>query len=275
VGKPWALQQGLEAARGDVVITLDADTRPRPGLCRAVAAALRDVDLVTAGARFVCERLGEWLLHPSMLTSIVYRFGPADADRFPPPRRTLSNGQCVAARRLELLVAGGFARARQHMTDDAALARSLARDGWRVAFVDGGRLLSVRMHASGAEVWHQWGRSIAMADVTHPADQAVNLAVVWLAMAAPLPRVLARRATPIDWLLLAVRLAMLSATTRAYERRSPVYWLSPLADVAVAVRLTLSAVRPTTTWRGRTYTAERPAARVAAERPPAPTAAAR
>src|ERR671936_785598 len=159
---------------------------PRPGLCRALAAALRDADLVTAGARFVCERVGEWLLHPSMLTSIVYRFGPADAERFPPPRRTLSNGQCVAARRLELLGAGGFARARNHMTDDAALARALARDGWRVAFVDGGRLLTVRMHTSGAEVWREWGRSLAMPDVTHAADQAVDPAVVWLAMAVPL-----------------------------------------------------------------------------------------
>ena len=34
VGKPWALQQGLEAAGGDVVVTLDADTRPRAGLVR-------------------------------------------------------------------------------------------------------------------------------------------------------------------------------------------------------------------------------------------------
>src|SRR4051794_19181611 len=28
VGKSWALQQGLEAATGDVVVCLDADTRP-------------------------------------------------------------------------------------------------------------------------------------------------------------------------------------------------------------------------------------------------------
>jgi cellulose synthase/poly-beta-1,6-N-acetylglucosamine synthase-like glycosyltransferase len=35
-----ALQQGLEAATGGVVVSLDADTRPRPGLARAMAALL-------------------------------------------------------------------------------------------------------------------------------------------------------------------------------------------------------------------------------------------
>ena len=41
VGKPWALQQGLEAASGDVVVSLDADTRPSHGLAGALAEALR------------------------------------------------------------------------------------------------------------------------------------------------------------------------------------------------------------------------------------------
>src|SRR3712207_1761493 len=56
VGKPWALQQGLEAASGDVVVTLDADTRPAAGLFGALAAVLeRDADFVSVGPRFVCE----------------------------------------------------------------------------------------------------------------------------------------------------------------------------------------------------------------------------
>jgi len=41
----------------------------------------------------------------------------------------------------------------------------------------------------------------------------------------------------------------------AYTRRGPAYWLSPLADPATAVRLTLSSLRQTRTWRGRTYAA--------------------
>jgi dolichol-phosphate mannosyltransferase len=76
IGKPWALQQGVQEASGDIVICVDADTRPRAGLVRALAAALEDADLVTAGARFVCDTAGERFLHPSMLASLVFRYGP-------------------------------------------------------------------------------------------------------------------------------------------------------------------------------------------------------
>jgi dolichol-phosphate mannosyltransferase len=254
VGKPWALQQGLEAARGEVVVSLDADTRPRPGLAGAMAAALGEADLVTAGARFACDTAGERLLHPAMLATLVYRFGPGDAaGPPPPPARLLANGQCTALRRAEALAAGGYREAAGHMTDDAALARGLARAGWRVAFRDGSALLEVRMHESAREAWREWGRSLALPDVTSPAWQAADLAVVWLTLALPPLRVLARRAGPLDLALLGLRVALLAGLRGSYARRGPAFWLSPLADPAVAVRLTLSALRPTRTWRGRTY----------------------
>jgi dolichol-phosphate mannosyltransferase len=253
VGKPWALQQGLEAATGEVVVSLDADTRPRPGLAGALAEALADADLVTASARFDCATAGERLLHPSMLASLVYRYGPSDADAPVAPSRVVANGQVTAVRRAQLLGAGGYAAAAEHMTDDAALARALAESGWRVKFVDGTALVEVRMYESAGETWREWGRSIALADVTSPAWLAADVAVVWLAMALPVLRVAARRPTRLDLALLALRAALLAPLAGAYTRRGAAFWLSPLADPATAVRLTLSALRPARTWRGRTY----------------------
>jgi dolichol-phosphate mannosyltransferase len=250
IGKPWALQQGLEAATGEIVVALDADTRPRQGLLGALARALDGADLVTAGARFVCETAGERALHPSMLASLVYRYGPADVER---PPRIVANGQVTAVRRRALLDAGGYALAAGHMTDDAALARALAARGWRVAFVDGSALVDVRMYESAAETWREWGRSLALPDVTPPAWQAADLAVVWLAMALPVARAVTGRATRLDAALLALRGALLFPLAGAYARRGFPYWASPLADPATAVRLTLSALRPARTWRGRTY----------------------
>jgi dolichol-phosphate mannosyltransferase len=259
VGKPWALQQGLEAAKGDVVVCLDADTRPRPGLARALAAVLDDgADFVTAGARFVCDTPGERLAHPSLLASLVYRYGPQDTLPPPPPDRRLANGQCTAARRTRLLEAGGYAPAAPHLTDDAAQARALARAGWSVAFRDGAQLVEVRMHASLGELWREWGRTIALTDVTAPTARAVDLATVWLVMALPVARALAGRPTRLDLALLAVRAALTGALAGTYARRGLPFWLSPLADPATAVRLTLSTLRPARAWRGRTYA---PAAR--------------
>jgi dolichol-phosphate mannosyltransferase len=253
VGKPWALQQGLEAARGEIVLALDADTRPRPGLAGAMAAALADADLVTAGCRFVCDAPGERWLHPAMLATLVYRFGPADAEVRVTPARVLANGQCMAVRRRALVSAGGYALAANHMTDDVALARALARRGWRVVFRDGRAVVDVDMHDSGAGVWREWGRSLAMPDATPVRWQAADLAVVWLALALPVLRVAAGRGRLLDRALLAVRGALLAALAPAYARRGLPFWLSPLADPAVAVRLTWSALRPTRRWRGRTY----------------------
>jgi len=166
VGKPWALQQGLEAATGEVVVCLDADTRPRPGLAGALAEELRRADFVTAGARFRCDGAGERLLHPSMLASLVYRYGPADTETPVAPARRLANGQVTAVERERLLEAGGYAAAAGHMTDDAALVRALARAGWTVAFVSAADLVEVRMYASAAETWREWGRSLALPGVT-------------------------------------------------------------------------------------------------------------
>jgi dolichol-phosphate mannosyltransferase len=253
-GKVWALDQGLWAATGDAVVFLDADTRPRPGLVRELVALLGDVDVVTAAPRFECRSAGERLLHPSMAATIPYRTGPGDALGWQPkPGRAMANGQCIAIRRDTLLAAGGWARVREHITEDVALARALRGDGLTIAFVDACDLLEVRMYESARETWVGWSRSLMGADVNSTARRAEDLAVLWLTMALPLPRLLARRASPLDAVLLAVRLAMHAALARSYRPRGAAFWLAPLADVPVMSRLTWSAIRPDRSWRGRTY----------------------
>ena len=253
-GKAHALQQGLEQATGDIVVFLDADTRPRPGLVRELAQRLDDVDLVTAGPRFHCAGYGERLLHPSMGATIPYRLGPGDALNWQPsPSRAFANGQCIAIRRQTLIAAGGWDRVRANMTEDVALARALRGDGLTIAFVDACDLLEVKMYDSARETWGGWSRSLMAPDATTPIRQAEDLALLWLTLALPLPRLLTRRATKLDALLLVVRLAMHAALARGYRPRGAPFWLAPLADVPVMARLTWSAIHPERSWRGRTY----------------------
>ncbi|MEV7804277.1 glycosyltransferase family 2 protein [Microbispora sp. NPDC088329] len=273
VGKQWALHQGMREANGRIVVTLDADTRPRPGLFGALAAALGDHDLVSAGPRFVCDGLAEQALHASFLATLVYRFGPIGPAAPPPPHRVVANGQCLAFRREAMRRAGGFARVSGHMTDDVALARALAADGWRVGFLDAGDLLEVDMHESAGEVWREWGRSLPLRDVTRPVWQAADLAVVWLAAALPALRLAAGRPTRLDLTLLAVRVLLTAALRRSYARPGAGVVLSFLLDPLTAVRLTQATLRPVRTWRNRAYRAY-PACRARRAGDPGPAASA-
>ena len=192
-----------------------------------------------------------------MLATIVYRFGAPGGTVS--ARRAMANGQCLIARRARLVELGGFGVAAGHLTDDIALARGLAAQGASVGFLDGSRLVEVDMHDSVAEVWREWGRSLPMADATPPLQQAADLAVVWLAQALPLPRILAGRGTPLDVALVALRLALGAATAGSYRRPAPLTWAAPLADVPAAARLSWAAVRPVRRWRGREYPSGPPA----------------
>ena len=255
VGKQWALQQGLEVASGEYVLTLDADARPRPGLAGALvaAAAVGPFDLVSAGPRFICDSAAEQGLHAAMLATLVYRFGPIGPARQPRPGRVVINGQCLLARRAGLAAAGGFGPVRGYLTDDIALARELARRGWRIGFLDGRDLLDVDMHASAGEVWREWGRSLPMTDVTSPASQAADLAVLGLTTALPVARLAAGRPTVLDLGLLALRVSLLGPLRRSYASPGPGLYCSPLADVAALIRMTGGTIRPVRSWRGRRY----------------------
>lgn len=253
-GKAWALQQGIEAATGDWVVTLDADTDPDPRLPGALVAraSLDGHDLLTVGGRFRCPTPGARWLHPAMLTTLVYRFGPTGATPRR-PERTMANGQCTVVRRTGFLAGGGMAPVAGHPVEDVALARHLASSGHRVGFLDASDLLTVEMFDSAATTWHGWGRSIALPGVEPRSRQWLDLAVVALTQALPLPRLLRRRADVVDLVLVALRLGTLAGTARAYERTDAAYWASPLADVPATVALGLGVARRRQVWRGRTY----------------------
>lgn len=255
-GKAWALQQGIEAARGELVLHVDADARPAPGLARALVAAATEHgdDVLSAGPAFRCRTRADLVLHPAFLATLPYRYGVGDArGHRPRASRAILNGQCVLLPRARFLAGGGYGRVREHMTEDVALARSLAGAGWAVGFADGAALLEVEMYASARETLTGWGRSIAGADVTPRPWLALDVATLWLTTALPVLRLLGRRTTRADRVLLAVRWLVATELRKTYRPRSALPLLAPLADPLVAARVTLAAVRPARTWRGRRY----------------------
>ncbi len=271
VGKVWALQYGLSLARGDWVLGIDADTTPRPGLVAAVVAAARKggYEVVSFAPRFAGMSALEQWLQPSMLLTLVYRFGAAGASH-PGAGDVLANGQCFLARRAVLIEHGGYELARSSWADDVMLARALARRGISVGFLDGSRLYDVRAYTGAAQMWREWGRSFDLGDATAPGRQWTDIlflalvqAVPWLVLGLAATGILATATLGARWLLgtstilAAIRLLMLVPLAASYERRTLGYWLSPFSDPLAWLRLVLSTIRRPTQWRGRAYAARR------------------
>jgi len=254
-GKTWALQQGLEHAAGDWVVAFDADTRPDPRLPAALVdrCSADGIDLLTVAARFEMPTGATEVLHPAMLTTLVYRFGVPGSSVPLPHGRRLANGQCLVARRTWLLEQGGLESVAGSTVEDVALARHFASRGWKVGFLDASELLATRMYESAGATWSGWGRSLALPGVEPRYRQLLDLFVLFVTLPLPLLRLVSGRADRLDGALLAARLGVLVGTRRVYRAAGPLYWLSPLADIAAFAALAASVFRRTQTWKGRRY----------------------
>jgi dolichol-phosphate mannosyltransferase len=263
-GKAWGLQVGLAASSAATtwLLTIDADVRPRPLLVRSLLAHAARFELSALSVATAQELAGadDGLVHPALLTTLVYRFGiPGQVAHR--PAEVQANGQCMLLRRALLESVGGFRVGRSSRCEDVTLARHLASIGQPIGFFESDGLVSTGMYASGREAWQGWTRSLPLHDRFAGFGTLRGLLEVALVQALPLPLSLLLAALPPDrtrrWalrlnlLLSLVRLGVLAGTARAYLWRPWTYWLSPLLDLPVALALWRSLLRRRHTWRGR------------------------
>lgn len=263
-GKAYGLSVGEAHASSGTrwILTIDADVRPEPLLARSlVAHATREG--IRALSIATLQRLSgpeEGLLHPSMLATLVYRFGiPGYASSS--VNRVQANGQCFLIERAVLQASGGFDGVLDSVCEDVTLARAVAAGGCPVGFYEADGLVTVQMYAGWRDAWENWTRSLPMRDRYAGYSGAVGLAEIALVQALPLYlapwfiRWLGRRhpATLLNVGLLFTRAGVLAGMARAYERRPWTYWLSPLADLPVALRIWSMSRRRRHRWRGRSF----------------------
>lgn len=274
VGRPWALHSGFQASseHSDWILGIDADTIPHPGLvCSLLETATREgYDLITLSPRFILRLPGELWLQPALLMTLVYRFGPA-GETDSSAERVMANGQCFFCRRSLLQSVGGYTSASGSFCDDVTLVRNIAATGAKVGFLDGAKVLKVRMYEGFAETWTEWGRSLDLKDAASTAQVWGDLWFLTMVQGLPLPLLLASalmvaagNTTPValvalglNGFLVAIRVALMAAIAPSYDlAQAPSiqpFWLSPLADPLAVVRIFLSSTRTPTQWRGRIY----------------------
>jgi dolichol-phosphate mannosyltransferase len=272
VGRPWALHNGFLACSAESrwFLGMDADIQPHPELVASLIATAEqeNYDLVSLSPQFLLKYPGECWLQPALLITLLYRSDPAGTYT-EQPERVMANGQCFLCRRSVLAAVNGYSSARSSFCDDVTLARHIAHKGFKVGFLDGSKVLRVRMYEGAKETWQEWGRSLDLKDASTTAQvwgdlwlllsvQGLPLLIILIYSFLPLPPVL-----PIlillrlNLFLLVIRFALLLAIAPAYDRKNAIagwlFWLSPLADPLAVLRIFLSARRTPTEWRGRIY----------------------
>lgn len=268
VGRPWALNYGFFQSdpQYEWVLGLDADTIPQRGLVASILdeAEQNNWDILTLAPQFIVKHPGEQWLQPSLLLTLVYRFGASGDQAQFSEQRVMANGQCFLAKKSVLHSLGGYSSAKSSFCDDVTLVRRAAQQGFRVGFLDGAKLLRVRMYTSMAETWREWGRSLDLKDASTPlatwgdclfltAVQGLPIVVLPFFLVLEPATIVAKLALDLNLGLVLIRWLMLIAIRPSYTDVGLWYWLSPLSDPLAVLRIWLSALAQPKRWRGRVY----------------------
>lgn len=275
-GKAWACHQGANAARGDLLLFVDADTELAPGALGGLLEVYAGTGPGPGGGllsvqpfhvvRRGYEQLSAYFNAVSLLASGA--FGAR------PPRRSMAFGPVLLTSRADWEAVGTHAAVRADVLDDVALARAYDVAGLPVRCLVGGRAARMRMYPAGPrQLVEGWSKNFASgAAATSPvpalavtgwvaAHHAVAVgALTWLVGllgATPadvhVPTAVVASAWALAW-------AGAAAQLRSVLRRigSFAWWtwaLFPVTllafDLVFARSVLLTGVRGSVPWRGR------------------------
>lgn len=165
VGKSWACWQGYRAARGDVLLFTDADTRHDERLLGHALGALHRTGaaLVSVAPRQLMETFWERTVLPHIFLLIAIRFRDLDrVNRATRPRDVIANGQFILMPRAAYEAVDGHRAVRGEIVEDLRLAQHVVASGRRVYIANGERLMATRMYRSLGAIVEGWSKNLAL-----------------------------------------------------------------------------------------------------------------
>jgi chlorobactene glucosyltransferase len=272
-GKSWACHQLADVARGEYLLFTDADTVHQPEtVSSAVAAAQRaGCDLLTLWPFQTTVTFAEKLVIPLMFVvggSYLPHWLLVWAQRSPWLARILGSkllalcgtatGQFLLFRRQSYFKMGGHRAVGEHLVEDIALAREVAKripDGWRLLTCDGTRLVSCRMYTSLGQIREGFTKNLWP---VFDGDWAgFWLAVIWQFLVCVLPFVIiAFYSRPELYLVVAILICLRVVAALRFKTS----WLSvcfhPIAyslALLIAVNSFWQAKSKGIRWKDRIY----------------------
>jgi len=266
-GKPWACHVGAAAARGSVLVFLDADTRLAPGALGHVVAAQRDCGGLVSVQPFhrvphLYEQLSALFNAAAVLGSGQFTFRRY---RGGTRGRAVAFGPCMVTSYADYEAVGGHARVRTCVVEDIALAQCYRAAGLATECLLGGGLVQFRMYPDGIRsLVEGWTKNIALG-AGQASPVAVGATVVWIAALASVALSTVAGwvgwaahggvpvAASIAWVVMSIHLGLLLKRLGSFRWLTFVIFPVPLlVFVTVFARSSLLVLfkRPVR-WRGR------------------------
>jgi chlorobactene glucosyltransferase len=151
LGKNWACHQLAQAARGDLLLFLDADVQLQPQALMALTALQKrtNAGLLTIFPTQIVHSWAERLVVPLINFDILVYLPVVPVHYTSWSAFAAANGQCLLFTRLAYQKSGGHAAVKDNVLEDVALARRVKKAGLRLRMADGNRLVCCRMYSGG------------------------------------------------------------------------------------------------------------------------------
>ena len=257
-GKAWACDVGARAARGDLLLFLDADTVLAPDALNG----LLDVHQGYRGlvsvqpfhtVRRPYEQLSAYFNAVAVLASGAFRRRPGG--------RPLAFGPCLLTTRADYERAGGHAAVRREILDDVELAAAYDRVGLPVRCLVGGTSVRMRSYPGGIRQWAGgWTKNFASGASAAAPGPALG-AVAWVsahhAIAVGAALAVAHGGSlwwwVAGWVLVAGQLRSVLRGLGSFRWWTWVLFPVPLLafDLVFGRSLARTVVRRSVRWRGR------------------------
>lgn len=159
LGKPYALQQALEASRGQWILTVDADMVLEKGAVGvAISQALAaEYDVLTLTPYFEARSFWERVFTPAWLLVLFVSYPFANFNN-PKLKPNIAFGAFMLMHREALARVGEFGAVRKDALEDVQLAQLLKSSGARYHIGHAPNLARTRMHYNFREIWDYLSR---------------------------------------------------------------------------------------------------------------------
>jgi len=272
LGKHWACHQLDRAAKGELILFTDADTRHTPDMLRASVSALiaEHADILTAFPHEQIVTWGERLLVP-IIGWGIFTFVPIRlVQKMRWPALSVTLGQFMLFRRIAYDAVGGYAAVKSEVIDDICLGRLIISTGGEWRLLNGSRHVSCRMYRGFWEAVNGFSKSMFAVFDYRILPYILGWLIVGLAFIEPAVALVSRwlrfplTSLPLNYATLSVVISVVLFML-AYRRfQFPAYLvfyypLSLALFIAVIVRSLFQTARGTATWKDRVL--DRPAMR--------------